>query len=128
MDRHEKAMQLLHCGTVIPAIPLALHSDRTLDEEGQRTLIRYYLAAGVGGLAVAVHTTQFEIRKPEIGLFNRSCGWLPRRSTPSRPAPAGPLSVWPAPAAIPPRPAKRPKRPGTWGLTPYCSVPAGWQT
>ena len=69
MDRHEKAMQLLHRGTVIPAIPLALHSDRTLDEEGQRTLIRYYLAAGVGGLAVAVHTTQFEIRKPEIGLF-----------------------------------------------------------
>ena len=23
----------------------------------------------MGGLAVAVHTTQFEIRKPEVGLF-----------------------------------------------------------
>ena len=34
MDRHEKAMQLLHRGTVIPAIPLALHSDRTLTRRG----------------------------------------------------------------------------------------------
>ncbi len=27
------------------------------------------MAAGAGGLAVGVHTTQFEIRDPEIGLF-----------------------------------------------------------
>ena len=30
---------------------------------------RYYIAAGAGGLAVGVHTTQFEIRQPQIGLF-----------------------------------------------------------
>lgn len=59
----------LAAGTVIPAIPLVLDERRQLDEAGQRRLVRYYLAAGAGGLAVAVHTTQFEIRKPEIGLF-----------------------------------------------------------
>lgn len=69
MDRHIKALEILHCGTVIPAIPLVLDGQRKFNEQGQRTLIRYYLHAGVGGLAVAVHTTQFEIRKPEIGLF-----------------------------------------------------------
>ena len=69
MDRHEKALQILHNGTVIPAIPLVLNEQRKFNEQGQRTLIRYYLHAGVGGLAVAVHTTQFEIRKLEIGLF-----------------------------------------------------------
>ena len=59
----------MHAGTVIPAIPLVLDKQRKFDEAGQRTLIRYYLAAGVGGIATAVHTTQFEIRKPEYGLF-----------------------------------------------------------
>ena len=69
MGRHEEALKILHEGTVIPAIPLVLNENRSFNEAGQRTLIRYYLDAGVGGLAVAVHTTQFEIRKPEIGLF-----------------------------------------------------------
>lgn len=69
MNRHDKALEILHSGTVIPAIPLVLDEQRRFDPEGQRRLIRYYLEAGVGGLAVAVHTTQFEIRKPEIGLF-----------------------------------------------------------
>lgn len=55
-------------GVVIPALPLALNSDRKLDERHQRAVIRYYLDAGAGGVAVAVHTTQFAIRKPEIGL------------------------------------------------------------
>ena len=35
----------------------------------QRALCRYYIDAGVGGIAVGVHSTQFEIRKKEIGLF-----------------------------------------------------------
>ncbi len=61
--------QRLDEGTVIPAMPLALTSDRTLDERHQRALIRYYLAAGAGGLAVGVHTTQFAIREPRHGLF-----------------------------------------------------------
>src|SRR3954469_24457157 len=60
---------LLHTGTVIPAHPLALNHDRKIDELRQRRLTRYYIASGAGGLAVGVHTTQFEIRKPEINLF-----------------------------------------------------------
>lgn len=64
-----KAAEILHSGTVIPAIPLCLDCDRKFNENGQRLLLRYYLNAGVGGIAVAVHTTQFAIRKPEIGLF-----------------------------------------------------------
>lgn len=61
--------QLLCQGMAIPAHPLALNSKRRLDERRQRALTRYYLAAGVGGLAVGVHTTQFAIRDPEIGLY-----------------------------------------------------------
>jgi dihydrodipicolinate synthase/N-acetylneuraminate lyase len=49
-------------GVVIPAHPLALTAERKLDERRQRALTRYYLAAGAGGVAVGVHTTQFEIR------------------------------------------------------------------
>ncbi len=56
-------------GVVIPALPLALNKSRKLDERRQRALMRYYLDAGAGGVAVAVHTTQFEIRLPKIGLF-----------------------------------------------------------
>src|SRR5882672_2158241 len=54
-------------GLVIPACPLALTADRRWDERRQRALSRYYLAAGAGGLAVGVHTTQFAIR--EAGLY-----------------------------------------------------------
>ena len=61
-------IEILHQGVVIPAMPLALNQSRKLDDRRQRALIRYYLDAGVGGLAVAVHTTQFEIRNPEINL------------------------------------------------------------
>ena len=63
--------ELLLRGTVIPAHPLALNEDRSLDEFHQRLLTRYYLAAGVGGLAVGVHTTQFAIRDPAIDLFGQ---------------------------------------------------------
>ena len=63
--------ELLHSGTVIPAHPLALCADGTLDEDRQRRLTRYYLACGVGGLAVGVHTTQFEIRDPSVRLLER---------------------------------------------------------
>lgn len=69
MNRHERALLKFSEGTFIPAHPLALTADRKLDEKRQRMLTRYYLDAGVGGLAVAVHTTQFEIRDPEIMLF-----------------------------------------------------------
>jgi dihydrodipicolinate synthase/N-acetylneuraminate lyase len=54
---------------VIPAHPLALTAERKLDERRQRALSRYYVAAGAGGLAVGVHTTQFAIRDPQVGLL-----------------------------------------------------------
>jgi hypothetical protein len=54
---------------VIPACPLALDPLRRLDERRQRALLRYYSAAGAGGVATAVHTTQFGIRDPKVGLF-----------------------------------------------------------
>jgi len=59
----------LRQGVAIPAQPLALTKERKLDERRQRALCRYYIAAGSGGLAVGVHTTQFAIRDPKIGLF-----------------------------------------------------------
>jgi hypothetical protein len=69
----------LRSGCVIPAHPLALKSDRKLDEVRpcgrgvdelrQKALTRYYLASGAGGLAVGVHTTQFAIHDPQIGLY-----------------------------------------------------------
>src|SRR5215475_11270062 len=59
----------LKAGLVIPAHPLALTAARRLDEQRQRALTRYYHAAGAGGLAVGVHTTQFAIRDPKQGLF-----------------------------------------------------------
>ncbi len=69
MTRHEIALQKLKEGTVIPATPLALNEDRTINEKGVRLLMNYYLSCGVGGIATAVHTTQFEIRDPEVALF-----------------------------------------------------------
>lgn len=59
----------LHAGLVIPAHPLALTAERRMDERRQRALTRYYHAAGVGGIAVGVHTTQFEIRDSNFGLY-----------------------------------------------------------
>jgi hypothetical protein len=56
-------------GQVIPAHPLALTPARCLDERHQRALTRYYIAAGAGGVAVGVHTTQFAIRDPHVGLY-----------------------------------------------------------
>lgn len=60
---------VLRRGVAIPAHPLALTAERRLDERRQRALSRYYLAAGAGGLAVGVHTTQFAIRGAKAGLF-----------------------------------------------------------
>src|ERR687891_540621 len=60
---------ILRRGVAIPASPLALDSRRRLDERRQRALWRYYAAAGAGGIAVGVHTTQFAIRDPKVGLF-----------------------------------------------------------
>ncbi len=64
-----KVRKRLKEGCVIPAHPLALDHNRKLDERRQRALTRYYLSAGSGGIAVGVHTTQFEIREKKIGLL-----------------------------------------------------------
>ena len=69
MALNTEIKELLHHGTVIPAHPLALDERRNLDEARQRRLTRYYLASGAGGVAIGVHTTQFEIRKPEVNLL-----------------------------------------------------------
>ena len=62
-------LQTLQDGVVIPAHPLALTSERKLDERRQRALTRYYLHSGAGGVAVGVHTTQFAIHDDKIGLY-----------------------------------------------------------
>lgn len=69
MNRHKKALEVLHNGTVIPAIPLALDKNRKFDAKTQARMVRYYMHAGSGGVAAAVHSTQFEIRDPEHNLF-----------------------------------------------------------
>ena len=68
LDSH--IVNQLRSGCVIPAHPLALQSDNRIDERHQRALTRYYLAVGAGGLAVGVHTTQFAIHEPKIGLYH----------------------------------------------------------
>ena len=69
MAAQERWREKLRQGVVIPAHPLALDQNRRLDERRQRALTRYYLAAGAGGVAVGVHTTQFAIRDPRVGLY-----------------------------------------------------------
>ncbi len=78
----------LNEGVVIPASPLALNIKRRLDEKRQRALWRYYAAAGAGGIAIGVHTTQFAIREhglygPLLELAEAECTRLDRdRETP----------------------------------------------
>jgi dihydrodipicolinate synthase/N-acetylneuraminate lyase len=60
---------ILARGAVIPAHPLAVTRARKLDERRQAALTRYYCDAGAGGIAVGVHTTQFQIHEPSVGLL-----------------------------------------------------------
>lgn len=41
-------------GGFIPAHPLALNEDLTINEEIQRRLTRYYISCGVDGIAIGV--------------------------------------------------------------------------
>ncbi len=66
-DLPADVMSVLRRGAVIPAHLLALDTERRLDVRRQRTMTRYYLDAGAGGLAVGVHSTQFAIR--DVGLY-----------------------------------------------------------
>lgn len=58
----------LNAGVAIPAHPLALDQNNKLDATAQRALTRYYLDAGAHGLAVGVHTTQFELHNDRAML------------------------------------------------------------
>ncbi|MFQ5738339.1 MAG: dihydrodipicolinate synthase family protein [Acidobacteriota bacterium] len=69
MNSISQLRERLFEGLVIPAHPLALTPGLQLDERHQRALTRYYLAAGAGGIAVGVHTTQFEIHRSSVGLY-----------------------------------------------------------
>lgn len=62
-------MDILRQGVAIPASPLALDDDRRWDQRHQAAVYRYYATVEAGGIAVGVHTTQFEIRDPEHALF-----------------------------------------------------------
>lgn len=84
----------LLAGQVVPAHPLALTPARTLDERAQRALTRYYVHAGAGGVAVGVHTTQFAIHDPAVGLYRpvlelareTADAWLAREAGPGNAA------------------------------------------
>ncbi|MBO5790980.1 MAG: dihydrodipicolinate synthase family protein [Lentisphaeria bacterium] len=56
-------------GVAIPAQVLALDENRNFAPRYQRALTRYFIDCGVGGIAVGVHSTQFAIRDPKVGLF-----------------------------------------------------------
>ena len=66
-DWPEDILRQLRDGCVIPASPLALTAKREFDPARQRAMMRYYVDAGAGGVAIGVHTTQFKIR--EVGLY-----------------------------------------------------------
>src|SRR5207344_647681 len=68
-DLPPAVLDIIRRGAVIPATPLALNARRQFDERRQRALMRYYIDAGAGGIAVGMHFTQFEIRTPGIDLF-----------------------------------------------------------
>ena len=61
--------QSLDEGCVIPALPLTMHENGNWSEKHQKAVLRYYIDAGAGGVAVGVHSTQFQIREPQHGLF-----------------------------------------------------------
>src|SRR5512145_3235759 len=77
-DRPADVRRALLRGLVIPAHPLALTDARRLDERRQIALTRYYCDAGAGGIAVAVHTTQFAIRDPRVALLEPALGLAAR--------------------------------------------------
>jgi len=96
-------------GHVIPALPLALDRRRRWTEQRQRAVMRYYLDAGVGGIAVGVHSTQFEIREEKHGLYRPILALASEQ-----------IDSW-----VPLRKQARIKIAGLCGLTPQASREAG---
>lgn len=69
MPLNSSIKKILGAGAFIPAHPLALTKELKLDTARQKGLTNYYIRSGVDGIAVAVHTTQFEIRDPRHSLL-----------------------------------------------------------
>lgn len=65
----DSILQLIKEGVAIPALPLALNSDKSWDVQSQKRLAHYYMDSGAGGVAACVHTTQFEVRDPKYNLY-----------------------------------------------------------
>ena len=99
-SRTREALRAIRSGCVIPAHPLALTADRKLDERHQRALTRYYIAAGAGGVAVGVHTTQFAIRAPKHGLLRPVLELAAETARTSMPRLGSPGSALTAPFAL----------------------------
>jgi dihydrodipicolinate synthase/N-acetylneuraminate lyase len=93
-------LRAIRSGCVIPAHPLALTEQRKLDERYQRALTRYYVAAGAGGVAVAVHTTQFAIREPKHGLLRPVLELAAETARAARPRLGFPATLITAPFAL----------------------------
>lgn len=68
---NKEVLQKLLSGGFIPAHPLALNQDLSIDEKSHRRLTRYYISCGVDGVAIGVHTTQFEIRDPKFNYYEK---------------------------------------------------------
>jgi len=66
---NQEILNLIRKGVALPAAPLALTAERKFDAHRQKVLMRYYVDAGVGGVAVGMHFTQFEIRNPGVGMY-----------------------------------------------------------
>ncbi len=64
-------LKILLDGVPIVAHPLALNKERKFDERRQLALTAYYISAGAGGIAIGVHTTQFKVHDPKLGLYNK---------------------------------------------------------
>lgn len=67
----KRVLQALREGLFIPAHPLVLRKDKTIDEKRQAALTRYYISAGAGGIAIGVHTTQFRVHDPKLNLYRQ---------------------------------------------------------
>ena len=65
----DSILSMIKEGVAIPALPLALNSDKSWDTQSQRRLVHYYVDSGAGGIAACVHTTQFEVRDPKYNLY-----------------------------------------------------------
>lgn len=64
-------MELILSGVPIVAHPLALDRNRKFDEKRQLALTAYYISSGAGGIAIGVHTTQFKVHDPKLGLYKK---------------------------------------------------------